>query len=495
MITIERRERISEKAEKIFYETLQLNAKKVDRVFVVMLVIQWIACIAISVLVSPFAWEGAEYSIHFHVWTAIVFGGLLTIFPITLVSRHPGAKQTRCVIASAQVLYSALFIHLTSGRIESHFHVFVSLALLVAYRDYTVFIPAVAITAIDHMTRGSWWPQAVFGTLSYETVRPLEHAVWLLVEAFGLSYIVHENRRQWKMNAELQCNLKFERDLLENRVLERTLLLHEAEDFKDRILNSIDANVCILNSSGVIEFANEKWQTFSATAHDASGCGVGANYIEACERDSQAIEGRSSEIAMAIQRIISGETEVYSTEYAGQQASDERYYQLRLSPVPLNGNRGVAVVLVDITELKLAEQKVRDFARLVLSSPDEVVVADLESLQLIEVNKAAIANLGFTREELLMMELPNVVYHQRLGDLNGQLRSSNDEMLRLEGMAIRKNASKYPCKVTMHRGSLNNRPVWFAYISDLTEQKRLEGQLRQSQKTGIAWEHGRWASA
>ena len=43
--------------------------------------------------------------------------------------------MTRHVIAISQMLTSALLIHLSGGRIETHFHVFGSLAFLAFYLD------------------------------------------------------------------------------------------------------------------------------------------------------------------------------------------------------------------------------------------------------------------------------------------------------------------------------------------------------------------------
>ena len=54
------------------------------------------------------------------------------------------AKVARHVIAIGQMLMSALLIHLTGGRIETHFHVFGSLAILAFYRDWRVLISASA---------------------------------------------------------------------------------------------------------------------------------------------------------------------------------------------------------------------------------------------------------------------------------------------------------------------------------------------------------------
>ena len=74
------------------------------------------------------------------------------------------------------MLMGALLIHLTGGRIETHFHVFGSLAFLAFYRDWRVLIPATIVVALDHMLRGMFWPQSVYGVLVASEWRWLEHA-------------------------------------------------------------------------------------------------------------------------------------------------------------------------------------------------------------------------------------------------------------------------------------------------------------------------------
>ena len=69
-------------------------------------------------------------------------------------SLRPGLPSTRYTIATAQMLMGALLIHLTGGRIETHFHVFGSLAFLAFYRDWRVLVPATIVVALDHFLRG-----------------------------------------------------------------------------------------------------------------------------------------------------------------------------------------------------------------------------------------------------------------------------------------------------------------------------------------------------
>lgn len=80
------------------------------------------------------------------------------------------------------MLWSALLIHLTGGRVETHFHVFGSLAFLAFYRDWRVLVPATLVIATDHLLRQLYWPESVYGTTTVEWWRFLEHVGWVAFE-------------------------------------------------------------------------------------------------------------------------------------------------------------------------------------------------------------------------------------------------------------------------------------------------------------------------
>ena len=127
----------------LFHQQSRQIAASTDRMFAVLMAIQWMAGIVVAVAISPKMWAGSIPSVHVHVWSALIGGGLLSSLPIFLGLRHPGLRTTRYTFAVAQMLWSALLIHLTGGRIETHFHVFGSLAFIAMYRDWKVFIPAI----------------------------------------------------------------------------------------------------------------------------------------------------------------------------------------------------------------------------------------------------------------------------------------------------------------------------------------------------------------
>jgi signal transduction histidine kinase len=184
--------------------------RRTDRLFAWLMGLQWVAGIIFALWVSPLAWSGTVSSVHLHVWAAVVLGGLVSLFPALLAILRPGELSTRYTIAVAQMLMSALLIHLTGGRIETHFHVFGSLAFLAFYRDWRVLIPATVVVALDHMLRGIFWPQSVYGVLLTSQWRWVEHAAWVIFEDVFLFVSCRRSVAEMRERAERTAALEHE---------------------------------------------------------------------------------------------------------------------------------------------------------------------------------------------------------------------------------------------------------------------------------------------
>jgi signal transduction histidine kinase/CheY-like chemotaxis protein len=180
--------------------------------------------------ISPRAWDGTVSSVHPHVYLALVLGGVISGLPIYMILRHPGETLTRHTVAVAQALWSALLIHLTGGRIETHFHVFGSLAFLAFYRDWRVLTTATAIVAVDHLVRGLFLPQSVYGVLGADGWRTVEHAFWVLFEVTFLVIACQRSLGEMHEIAERQAELEQTNVKIERQVAERTAELIEARD-------------------------------------------------------------------------------------------------------------------------------------------------------------------------------------------------------------------------------------------------------------------------
>ncbi|WP_295901456.1 sensor histidine kinase [uncultured Bdellovibrio sp.] len=168
--------------EKIFQQQMHEIGIRVDRAFAFLMLIQWVSCIFLGASITPFTWVGQFSGSLENALVGLVFGGLFALPPIYCAWVLPGQKITRYIIAIAQVCFSILLIYLTGGRIETHFHVFVSLAALAFYMDIPVLWVAAAIVVIDHGLRGVLLPISVYGESADVEWRWIEHAGWVFFE-------------------------------------------------------------------------------------------------------------------------------------------------------------------------------------------------------------------------------------------------------------------------------------------------------------------------
>ena len=210
------------RGNELYVESQHELHRHIDHLFIYLLCVQWLFGIGIALWISPKTWIGATSQIHWHVWAAVFGGGLLAAFPISMAKLFPGQAITRQAIAIAQPMTSALLIHLTGGRIETHFHVFGSLAFLAFYRDWRVLLTATVVVAVDHLARGLFWPQSVFGVLTTSPWRWLEHAGWVVFEDIFLLISIRQSLGAMRDSAERRAGLEALNQNFELQVSERT---------------------------------------------------------------------------------------------------------------------------------------------------------------------------------------------------------------------------------------------------------------------------------
>jgi signal transduction histidine kinase/ActR/RegA family two-component response regulator len=183
-------------------------ATSVDRMFAGLLLVEWVAGVVLAARLSPRTWVGATSSVHFHVWAALLLGGALAVVPAALGAWRPAHASTRHAIAVGQMMLGTLFIHLTGGRIETHFFIFGSLAFLACYRDHRVLLTASAIVVADHLVRGLLWPWSIYGVLTAGLARPLEHVFWVMFEDVFLVMSCLRGRREMRAIADRHARLE-----------------------------------------------------------------------------------------------------------------------------------------------------------------------------------------------------------------------------------------------------------------------------------------------
>ncbi|HEY1101014.1 MAG TPA: PAS domain-containing protein, partial [Myxococcota bacterium] len=201
-----------------------------SRAFRVLLLGQWAFAIVLALTASPLSWSGATSTTNVHVYYAVFFGGLLTVVPTILCTLRPQWALTRHTFAVAQMLWSALLVHLTGGRIETHFHIFGSLAFLAFYRDPAVLVTATVVTALDHFIRAAVWPESIYGIPDPEWWRSIEHAAWVAFEDVTLLVGIRMSLGEMRTLARRRAELELVNQRFEQRVEERTSELHASRE-------------------------------------------------------------------------------------------------------------------------------------------------------------------------------------------------------------------------------------------------------------------------
>lgn len=213
---------------KSFVKSLQAMNAQHDKVFAILFVFQYLFGIVLAYMASPLTWTGGQSSIHIHLYTAVCVGALITLGPIVMILRKPGRRLNQWMVAFSQMMFSILFIHLTGGRIETHFHIFVSLAFLSFYRNFSIILFATAITVLDHFLRGYYWPESIYGILSSGPLRAIEHGAWVIFEDIVLYFSVKNSRSLLKEFNKVSAELNYNYENIEALVKSKTNDLIEA---------------------------------------------------------------------------------------------------------------------------------------------------------------------------------------------------------------------------------------------------------------------------
>ena len=90
-------------------------------------------------------------TLHGTWFAALGVGAPVSLVVFWLSRVRPGTTLTRLAVSAAFMVYSAIFIHQSDGMVEAHFHVFVSLAFLLSYRDWRAPVVAAAVIAVHHV--------------------------------------------------------------------------------------------------------------------------------------------------------------------------------------------------------------------------------------------------------------------------------------------------------------------------------------------------------
>ena len=197
-------------------------------------------------------------------------------------------------------------------------------------------------------------------------------------------------------------------DKLTEESLLREQISKEKELFKRNILNSMEAEIVVLDRDGVIQMTNEPWQRFALENGIKPGkqtlhTDVGANYLEICRAGAElGLDATSLHAAEGIQAVLNGSMHSFSMEYPCHTSMQERWFMMTVLPLAGDANSGVVITHFNISERKRLEEAVNESRNLLLTiintAPIRVFWKDL-NLRYLGCNRAFAKDAGVTHPQ------------------------------------------------------------------------------------------------
>ena len=275
--------------------------RKGDRLFAALLPLQYVALVVLAIWLTPFTWSGEEKSLHIHVWAAVILGALVTLFPAWMAYKFPGHLLTRILVGTGQLMTSALLIHIGGGRIEMHFHCFVSLAFLAVYLDWRVLAAGTVVVAADHLVRSIYWPESVFGVADPVPWRAAEHALWVLFEDAVLMVSMTRSRREMhQLHSAVARIQSFAAALHRDTPTEKA-----ATDIDSRLANCLDEiQEAMLDITSSVSSASQRTADLTTIATEAVEVALdGSNVATDSGSAMLRLQGSADEITKAVDEI------------------------------------------------------------------------------------------------------------------------------------------------------------------------------------------------
>ena len=179
----------------------------------------------------------------------------------------------------------------------------------------------------------------------------------------------------------------------------------QSETFKNIILNSLNAEIAVVDGSGVILTVNDRWQKFALEngfepGKSAPNTGVGSNYFAVCGPAAADCAGDVLDASTGLQGVLDGRLASFSLDYPCDSPTQQRWFAMVVMPLGHGVRNGAVITHTDITKRKQAEEKLRLAAR-VFSDAHEGITITNAAGTIIEVNEAFTRITGYSRQEAL----------------------------------------------------------------------------------------------
>ena len=175
-----------------------------------------------------------------------------------------------------------------------------------------------------------------------------------------------------------------------------------------------------------------------------------------------------------------------SVRFENEAAELGRWYEVHAFRVGEPQDNTVAIFFNDIRERKRQEAELREsenrFRTLIEQASDAFYLHDSEG-RFLEVNRQACESLGYTREELLHMCVFDVEEGLGLREVQQAWEQTEPgKAYTLQGRHRRKHGTSFPVETRLSAYCLDGQKLFLGLVRDISERKRAEETLRESEE-------------
>lgn len=170
-------------------------------------------------------------------------------------------------------------------------------------------------------------------------------------------------------------------------------------EFKQAILDSMSAQIAVLDRAGVIIAVNAAWLRFAAengAAPDYSS--IGQTYLDVCRSASGEFLNDIAPAGEGIVAVLEGRLPTFSLDYPCHSPAVQRWFNMVVTPLGNDGH-GVVITHTDISSRRLAEEQLR-IAAMAFESRRGIVVSDANNV-IVGVNRAFTTLTGYSPAEVV----------------------------------------------------------------------------------------------
>ncbi len=150
--------------------------------------------------------------------------------------------------------------------------------------------------------------------------------------------------------------------------------------------------------------------------------------------------------------------------------------------IDYQGKKLVHLIIFDITEEWEVKRKLEFYKKLFEESLNEIYIFHSDTYKIMDVNKGAIKNLGYSKEEfteLTPIDLSPEFTLQTFKEFLEPLSNGERKLIIFDTMSRRKDGSLYPVEVHLELIEFGSEKVYVALAIDLTERRKIENNLKE----------------